>query len=235
MSRRTSSDTPSPSQSDISIGNGARTPSIANGYAGGKARSEEQRVKEDKRAAITSTTTMDDLDVQSIINERRPSKLKIHGATTSTGDQYSAAIRGDSYGHIYIVDDRSDEMSPCGGNASESGTGSVSAAGSVSNGSGSRSGGSGTAVVHIGEGGVIGSVVRIYVDDTDSASSNGHLRGKLHDDEALDASTTVSSSTTVRGVDGNGDGDGGDGDRNETDEGTKTPERPSSGGPLDPS
>lgn len=249
MSRRTSSDTQSPSQSDsASAGAGtssSRTLSIANGYAGGKVRLEEPKMKTDERRRPTMTTApQEDLDVQSIINERRPSKLKTQdtaGASTTTSiasDQYSAMIRGEGYSHIYVTtEDRSDEVpSPCG-NASEStGTGSlsavaslsvaVSAAGSISNGvndSGSRSGG-----VHIGEDGAIGSDVRIYVDDTDSASSsNGQRRGgRLRDDETLDASTTVSSTTTMR----NGRGSGG------TDESKETPERPSStGGSLDPS
>ncbi|XP_071560721.1 ca[2+]-channel protein alpha[[1]] subunit T isoform X3 [Temnothorax nylanderi] len=290
MSRRTSSDTQSPSQSDTSAGPGtssSRTPTIANGYAGGKIRLEEPKINTDERRHPTTTTAPpEDLDVQSVINERRPSKLKTHdatGASTTTSiasDQYSAMMRGEGYSHIYVTtEDRSDEVpSPCG-NASEStGTGSLSvagslsavaslsvavsagAAGSISNGSvndsGSRSGngngngngsgsgngngngsgsGSGSGSgngngngggVHIGEDGAIGSDVRIYVDDTDSASSsNGQRRGgRLRDDETLDAS--ISSTTTMR----NGRGSGG------TDKSKETPERPSStGGSLDPS
>ncbi|XP_032672120.1 voltage-dependent T-type calcium channel subunit alpha-1G-like isoform X4 [Odontomachus brunneus] len=232
MTRRISSDTQSPSQSDTSAsaaaGSSTRTPSIANGYAGGKPRPEEQqqqKPKEERRTTTAPTATMDDLDVQSIINERRPSRLRTHGAVastaTSSSDQYSAAIRGEGYGHIYAADDRSDELSPCG-NASENGTGSVagslSAAGSISCGSGSGSGSRSSGVaadgVHIGEGGAIGSDVRIYVDDTDSVSSNGHRRDRLRDDETLDASTTVSSTTTMRnggGGTGSGSGSGIDG------------------------
>ncbi|XP_024872842.1 voltage-dependent T-type calcium channel subunit alpha-1G isoform X2 [Temnothorax curvispinosus] len=279
MRRRTSSDTQSPSQSDTSAGPGtssSRTPSIANGYAGGKIRLEEPKIKTDERRRPTTTAPPEDLDVQSVINERRPSKLKTHdatGASTTTSiasDQYSAMMRGEGYSHIYVTtEDRSDEVpSPCG-NASEStGTGSLSVAGSLSavaslsvavsagaagsisngsvndsgngngngNGSGSRSGngngsGSGSGSgngggVHIGEGGAIGSDVRIYVDDTDSASSSNEQRrgGRLRDDETLDVSN--SSTTTMR----NGRGSGG------TDESKETPERPSStGGSLDPS
>lgn len=202
------------------------------------------------------TAPQEDLDVQSVINERRPSKLKTHDASTTpsiASDQYSAMIRGEGYSHIYVTtEDRSDEVpSPCG-NASEStGTGSLSVAGSLSavaslsvavsgsaagsisngsaNGNGNRSGnGSGNGGVHIGEGGAIGSDVRIYVDDTDSASSsNGQRRGgRLRNNETLDASTTVSSTTTMR----NGRGSGG------TDESKKTPESPSSiAESLDPS
>lgn len=267
MTRRPSSDTPSPSQSDTSAsagaGSGSRTPGIANGYASGKTRVEEQqKPREERHATATAapTVTMDDLDVQSVINERRPSKLKTHsGAATSSAtscsDQYSAAIRGEGYGHIYVGDDKSDEMSPCG-NASESGTGSISAAGSISvagsisaagsiscgsgsgSGSGSRSsGGSGVVGVHIGEGGAIGSDVRIYVDDTDSVSSNGHRRGRLRDDETLDASTTVSSTTTMRdGGGGNNDVGGSGGSSDGREGGKRTPERPSSADKsLDPS
>ncbi|KAG5311873.1 CAC1G protein, partial [Pseudoatta argentina] len=267
MSRRTSSDTQSPTPSDTTSASAGtsstRTPSIANGYVGGKARLEEPKKKmiEERRRPTTTTVPMppqEDLDVQSVINERRPSKLKTHdaGASTTTSiasDQYSAMIRGEGYSHIYVTtEERSDEIpSPCG-NASEStGTGSLSVAGSLSavasisvavsagaagsisngscNGSGSRSGnGSGNDDgVHIGEGGAIGSDVRIYVDDTDSASSsNGQRRGgRLRDDEIQDVSTTISSTTTMRNGRGSGD----------TDESKEIPERPSSiGGSLDP-
>ncbi|KYN07935.1 Voltage-dependent T-type calcium channel subunit alpha-1G [Cyphomyrmex costatus] len=267
MSRRTSSDTQSPTPSDTTSASAGtsstRTPSIANGYVGGKARLEEPKKKmtEERRRPTTTTVPtppQEDLDVQSVINERRPSKLKTHdaGASTTTSiasDQYSAMIRGEGYSHIYVTtEERSDEIpSPCG-NASEStGTGSLSVAGSLSavasisvavsagaagsisngsgNGSGSRSGnGSGNdGGVHIGEGGAIGSDVRIYVDDTDSASSsNGQRRGgRLRDDEIQDVSTTISSTTTMRNGRGSGD----------TDESKEIPERPSStGGSLDP-
>jgi len=233
MSRRTSSDTQS--QSDTSASASGRASGIANGYAGGKTRLEEPKSKAEERGQVAAA---DDFDVQSVINERRPPKLKTtHGAavtsatTSIASDQYSALIRGEGYSHIYVTtDDRSDDVpSPCG-NASEStGTGSLSVVGSISAGgsisSGSRSSGGGG--VHIGEGGAIGSDVRIYVDDTDSASSsNGHRR-RLRDDETLDASTTISSAATMR------DGCGGNGGMGESEE---TPERPSSaGGPLDPS
>ena len=267
MSRRTSSDTQSPTPSDTTSASAGtsstRTPSIANGYVGGKARLEEpkKRMIEERRRPTTTmvpTPPQEDLDVQSVINERRPSKLKTHdaGASTTTSiasDQYSAMIRGEGYSHIYVTtEERSDEIpSPCG-NASEStGTGSLSVAGSLSavasisvavsagaagsisngscNGSGSRSdNGSGNDNgVHIGEGGAIGSDVRIYVDDTDSASSsNGQRRGgRLRDDEIQDVSTTISSITTMRNGRGSGD----------TDESKEIPERPSStGGSLDP-
>ncbi|KYN50468.1 hypothetical protein ALC57_00105, partial [Trachymyrmex cornetzi] len=263
MSRRTSSDTQSPTPSDTTTASAGtsstRTPSIANGYVGGKARLEEPKKKMIEERRRPTTTTMptppqEDLDVQSVINERRPSKLKTHdaGASTTTSiasDQYSAMIRGEGYSHIYVTtEERSDEIpSPCG-NASEStGTGSLSvagslsavasisvavsagAAGSISNGScnGSGNGSGNDDGVHIGEGGAIGSDVRIYVDDTDSASSsNGQRRGgRLRDDEIQDVSTTISSTTTMRNGRGSGD----------TDESKEIPERPSStGGSLDP-
>lgn len=276
MSRRTSSDTQSPTQSETSPSASSRSPSIANGYAGGKIRLEvEQKPQKDERGRAaatpaTSTAIQDDLDVQSVINERRPSKLRTthDGASTSASiasDQYSAVIRGEGYSHIYVAtDDKSDEAaSPCG-NASEStgslsavaslsvagsicGVGNISVIGSMSSGSnGSRNGGSGNGSiggVHIGEGGAIGSDVRIYVDDTDSASSsNGHRRGgRLRDDETLDTSTTISSTTTMRngagrgGAGGNGGGSGGG--SGGTDKSKETSERPStaSGPPDDPS
>ncbi|XP_072749340.1 ca[2+]-channel protein alpha[[1]] subunit T isoform X3 [Anoplolepis gracilipes] len=259
MSRRTSSDTQSASPSPDSTSAGAgssstRTLSIANGYAGGKIRPEEPKSK-------ATAATQDDLDVQSVINERRPSKLKTtHDVTAASAtasiasDQYSAMIRGEGYSHIYVTtEERSDEVpSPCGNVSESTGTGSLSAvasisvAGSISSGSGngsrnggsgngSKNGGGGSGGVHIGEGGAIGSDVRIYVDDTDSASSsNGRRRGGrlTRDDETQDASTTVSSATTMR--DGGGGGNGGA--DNGTDENKETSERPSSAdGPLDPS
>lgn len=259
MSRRTSSDTqsPSPDSGSASMGAGSssiRTLSIANGYAGGKIRPEEAKSK-------ATTATQDDLDVQSVINERRPSKLKTtHDVTAPSAtaslasDQYSAMIRGEGYSHIYVTtEERSDEVpSPCGNVSESTGTGSLSAvasisvAGSISSGSGngSRNGaggsGSGSGGIHIGEGGAIGSDVRIYVDDTDSASSsNGQRRGgKLtRDDETQDVSTTVSSATTMRDGGGGGSGgSGGGGNGDGTEESKETSERPSStGGPLDPS
>lgn len=265
MRRRTSSDT----QSDTSASASARISGIANGYAGGKARLEEPKPKVEEKGHATALEATDEFDVQSVINERRPPKLKTtHGgagastATSIASDQYSALIRGEGYSHIYVTtEDRSDDVpSPCG-NASEStGTGSlsvvasisaggsISAAGSVTSGSGSRAngngGGSGGGGVHIGEGGAIGSDVRIYVDDTDSASSsNGHRRAeRLRDDQTLDASTTVSSTTTTmrdgcRGSGGGGaSGGSGASGSGGIDERKETPERPPSAGrPLDPS
>lgn len=258
MSRRTSSDTQSPSQSD-SASASARTSGIANGYAGGKTRLEEPKAKVEERVVAAT----DDFDVQSVINERRPPKLKTtHGgaaasATTSVAsDQYSALIRGEGYTHIYVTtDDRSDDVpSPCGNVSESTGTGSLSvigsisaggsisaATGSISSGSGSagRNGTGGGGGVHIGEGGAIGADVRIYVDDTDSASSNNGQRRRrrdgdaLRDDETLDASTTVSSIATMRdGCGGNGSVGG-----NGSGSGKETPDErlSSSGRQLDPS
>jgi len=247
MSRRTSSDTQS--QSDTSVSASGRMSGIANGYAGGKARLEEAKPKAEEREHTAAAAT-DDFDVQSVINERRPPKLKttqggtaVASTTTSiASDQYSALIRGEGYSHIYVTtDDRSDDVpSPCGNVSESTGTGSlsvvgsISAGGSISSGSGSRNSGGG---VHIGEGGAIGSDVRIYVDDTDSASSSNGYRHRLRDDETLDASTTISSSTTMRnGCGGSGGGGGSTNGNGGMDESKETPERPSSAdGPLDPS
>ncbi|KOX72817.1 Voltage-dependent T-type calcium channel subunit alpha-1G [Melipona quadrifasciata] len=165
LSRRPSSDTQS--QSDCA----SRTTggSVANGRAASKSR-DERRV---------SAPPEDDLDVQSIINERRPSKLKSGGASPTA-----------RYG------ERSEDVSPMStGNTSDSMMGSAS--GSSASGSGSRNG---SAVVHVPEITVcttIGSDVRIYVDDTDSTSSNNHQRRRSNEEEASDASTSGSSVTAV--------------------------------------
>ncbi|RLU22910.1 hypothetical protein DMN91_005188 [Ooceraea biroi] len=124
MRRRTSSDTQSPSQSDTSASASGRTSGIANGYAGGKARLEEPKPKAEEKSHAAAVPATDDFDVQSVINERRPPKLKTTrsgvGATSATtsvaSDQYSTFMRGEGYSHIYVTtDDRSDDVpSPCG-------------------------------------------------------------------------------------------------------------------------
>lgn len=217
LSRRASSDTQSQSDTNVSVGAGSnvsRTPSVVNGYAEssvskGSSRSDDSKAKSERRVPAPPT---DDLDVQSIINERRPSKLKSGNSTgmmSSVGDQYASSMHTGSYGHIYVTEERSEDVSPIStGNMSDSMMGSTSVSGSGSGsatgsgtGSGSVSGNgskSGSAVVHIPEGicTTIGSDVRIYVDDTDSTSSNNYHRKKPAE-ESSDTSTTISSVTAV--------------------------------------
>lgn len=254
MSYRTSSDTQSPSQSPDSGSAGAgssRTLSIANGYAGGKIRPEEPRSK-------TTATTQDDLDVQSVINERRPSKLKTthdvtatsSGATASiASDQYSAIIRGEGYSHIYVTtEDRSDEVpSPCGNVSESTGTGSLSAvasisvagisvAGSISSGSGngSRNGGSGNGSRNSGSGsgGVhIGEGGAIGSDVriyVDDTDSASSSNGQRRGGRLTRDDETLDASTTVSSATTMRDGGGGGGSGGDDDENKETSERPSS-------
>nr|XP_034187863.1 voltage-dependent T-type calcium channel subunit alpha-1G isoform X2 [Osmia lignaria] len=223
LNRRAFSDTQSQSDTNVStvsnIGsNVSRTPSVVNSYAESEAskngtKSEEVRAKNERRV---SAPPMDDLDVQSIINERRPSKLK---SGSPTGDQYGSSIQVGSYGHVLVAEEKSEEMSPV--SASIMSDSMIRSTSLSANGSGN---GSGSAVVHIPEAicATVDSDVRIYVDDTDSTSSNGHRKKRLNE-ETTDASTTISSVTAVP---------------EETDEMKETEERSeraSSAGPSDPS
>lgn len=185
-----------------------------------KSETDGKRVTDERRVSAPPT---DDFDVQSIINERRPSKLKAGGSTAvlaSVPDQYSSAIRAGSYGRVYVAEET--------GNASDSMIGS----GNGSSGSGSASGSvsrTGSAVVYIPDSVCqsIGTDVRIYVDDTDSTSSNGLLRRRRQSDETPDVSTMVSSVTPMQ-EDEPDDTEAANSDRPE--------ERPSSDdGPVDPS
>lgn len=227
LTRRASSDTQSQSDTNVStvsnIGsNVSRTPSVVNSYAESEVsrngtKSEEVRVKNERRV---SAPPMDDLDVQSIINERRPSKLKSGSPTgMSSSDQYGSSIQVGGYGHVLVAEEKSEEISPV--SASIMSDSMIRSTSLSVNGSGN---GSGSAVVHI-PGAVCATVdseVRIYVDDTDSTSSNGHRKKRLNE-ETTDASTTISSVTAVP---------------EETDEIKETEERSeraTSAGPSDPS
>lgn len=214
LSRRPPSDPQSQSDTNVSVGAGTNVPraqSAVNGLSvpgvsRGASKTDDPQVKNERRVSAPPT---DDLDVQSIINERRPSKLKSAGsmaASSNVNDRFSSTTRAGSYGRVYVAEERSEDASPMStGNASSDSTmGSCSASGSV-NGSASGSGSrGGSAVAHTPEEvcAAIGSDVRIYVDDTDSTSSNSR-RGKTSNDETPDGSTIVSSGTTVRrGTDG---------------------------------
>ncbi|CAK9796450.1 Voltage-dependent T-type calcium channel subunit alpha-1H [Anthophora quadrimaculata] len=236
LSGRSSSDMHSQSDTNVSVRtacNTSKTASVMNGYTkngtNNTSKPDDSTVKNERRVSAPPT---DDLDVQSIINERRPSKLKSGSSTgmsNNAGEQYGSTIRAGSYGHIYVAEERSEEVSPMStGNMSDSIIGSTSISGSGSSsasGNGSRSG---CAVVHIPEGvcATIGSDVRIYVDDTDSTSSNSHHKGKMNDETTPDASTTVSSVTAVRE---------GSYETEEVEERSERFDRPSSGAPSDPS
>ncbi|KAG7209645.1 hypothetical protein KM043_011292 [Ampulex compressa] len=208
MSRRTSNDT----QSDTSTGS-ARATSLANGYhAKVNGKVEEPRSRDERRVTVPS---VDDFDVQSVINERRPSKLKGGGpACASSAEQYSATARGDGYEHIYVAHETNPQVVTSTVDVSDSGSTTASRNGSDSRG--------GSAVLHIADGvcDTIGSDVRIYVDDTDSASSGSQLRRSQEDETTPDVSTTASSGTAVR----------------ESSDETEGPPRGSTlGGALDPS
>lgn len=213
LSRRPSSDTQSQSDTNVSVGTASnapsRTPSMSNDYTengaskGSNKLDDSKKTKNERRVSAPPT---DDLDVQSIINERRPSKLKCGnslGMAASVGDQYPPSIRTGSY--VYVTEQRSEDVSPIStGNMSDSMMASTSVSTSASasastSGSGTGSGSrNGIAVVNIPEAvcTTIGSDVRIYVDDTDSTSSNSHHRRKSNE-ETPDGSTTVSSVTAV--------------------------------------
>lgn len=229
LSRRASSDTQSQSDTNVSVGTGSnasRTPSVTNGYtetgtskSGGK---EDSKTGNERRVSAPPT---DDLDVQSIINERRPSKLKSGSPTAvsnGSGNQCGSSIRAGSYGRVYVAEGKTDEALPTSAgsmsdsNGSTSGSGSGSGSGSASE-NGSRNG---SAVVQIPEGICVttASDVRIHVDDTTSTSSNGH-RQRTPNDETPDASTTISSATALR----------------EGPDEAREAERPTSDGPSDPS
>ncbi|KAK1135535.1 hypothetical protein K0M31_000121 [Melipona bicolor] len=193
LSRRPSSDTQS--QSDCA----SRTTgiSVANGRAASRASSDRSDGSKSRDERRVSAPPADDLDVQSIINERRPSKLKSGGGGGAGGGGGGGVVLGEqSSSPTARYGERSEDVSPMStGNTSDSMMGSAS--GSSASGSGSRNG---SAVVHVPEITVcttIGSDVRIYVDDTDSTSSNNHQRRRSNEDEASDASTSGSSVTAV--------------------------------------
>ncbi|XP_076757109.1 ca[2+]-channel protein alpha[[1]] subunit T [Xylocopa sonorina] len=240
LSRRASSDTQSQSETNASVVTGASTlwPSnMANGHAEngaskGPARPDDTKARNERRAP---TRPADDLDVQSVINERRPSKLKSGGCTgipSSASDQYGSSIRVGGHGHVHATEERPEEASPVAvDSTADSAMESVSVNGSR-NGSGTGSGSTitsrtGSAVVQIPEGvcATIGSDVRIYVDDTDSTSSNSNQRRKSSE-ETPDVSTAVFSVTAVsEGTD----------EMEAAQERSERFDRPPSDGPSDPS
>lgn len=223
LSRRPSSDTQSQSDTNVSVGTASnapsRTPSVSNDYTengaskGSNKLDDSKKTKNERRVSAPPT---DDLDVQSIINERRPSKLKCGnslGMAAGVSDQYPPSIRTGSY--VYVTEQRSEEVSPISignmsdsimastsvstsGSASASTSASASASGTGSGGASGSGSRNGIAVVNIPEAvcTTIGSDVRIYVDDTDSTSSNSHHTRKSNE-ETPDGSTTVSSVTAV--------------------------------------
>ncbi|XP_076629158.1 ca[2+]-channel protein alpha[[1]] subunit T isoform X2 [Colletes latitarsis] len=204
LSRRASSDTQSQPEAYVGAGgavNATKTPSVTNGCAGNDTskstgKSEDPKIREERRVSAPPT---DDLDVQSVINERRPSKLKSGSssvALSNVADQYGPSSRAGSYGRIYVAEERCEEPLPISSsNISDSAIGNASGNGGGS-GSISRSG---SAVFYVPESvcATIGSDVRIYVDDTDSTSSNNHRR-RMYSDETPDASTMVSSIAKTR-------------------------------------
>ncbi|XP_017887476.1 voltage-dependent T-type calcium channel subunit alpha-1G isoform X3 [Ceratina calcarata] len=218
LTRRTSSDVQSQSDTNVSVGTGSHA-SKAPSPDGDKAvvKTEDARTRNERRVSAPPT---DDFDVQSVINERRPSKLKSGPLAPGT----PSVVRMGSYGHIYVAEERSEEISPMSVDTSDSVMGSTSVSGSGT-GNGSTSGSrNGSAVVHMPEpiSAVVSTDVRIYVDDTDSTSSNSRRRRRSND-ETLDGSTTVSSATAVQD------------ESDEMEETEERSDRPSSDGPPDPS
>ena len=215
LSRRPSSEaTQSQFDTNVSIGSIlSKTDSTMNGYMEtGVSRSNSDRSNDskEKNERQVSAPPTDDLDVQSIINERRPSKLKSGNLTEAmriVSDQ-SSSIRIGSYGQVYVTEERFEEISPMStgnmsdsiiGSSGTSGSGSVTGSGTGNaSGSGSRNESS---VMHVTEGvcATIGSDVRIYVDDTDSASSNNHQRRKANEGTS-EVSTTISSVIAIPDV-----------------------------------
>ncbi|XP_076671262.1 ca[2+]-channel protein alpha[[1]] subunit T isoform X2 [Andrena cerasifolii] len=235
LGHRPSSDTQSQSDTNASGGNSAsRTPSGTNshhtdsGTSKCSGRSDDAKSKSEKWSSAPPT---EDIDVQSIINERRPSKLKsVSSSMVASGvaDQYGSATRAGSYGRIYVAEERPDEALPTStSNMSDSMVSSASASASGS-GSGSATGGrNGTAIVHMPDGvcATIATDVRIYVDDTDSTSSNGH-RKRAQRDDTLDSPTTIPTGTAAQ--------DSTD-ETEEAEQRSERFERPPPSGPLDPS
>nr|XP_031829681.1 voltage-dependent T-type calcium channel subunit alpha-1G isoform X6 [Nomia melanderi]XP_031829682.1 voltage-dependent T-type calcium channel subunit alpha-1G isoform X6 [Nomia melanderi]XP_031829683.1 voltage-dependent T-type calcium channel subunit alpha-1G isoform X6 [Nomia melanderi] len=222
LNRRASSDAQSQSETNVSSGStGSKTASATNGTETPRpGKPEEPKIKDERRV---SAPPADDFDVQSIINERRPCKLKAGGSSVVLADQYGSSIRSGSYGRVYVAEEKSEDASPLStGNDSVIGSTNGSASASVTgSGSGSGSGSrTGSAVVYIPDSvcASIGTDVRIYVDDTDSASSSG-LRKRMPSDE--DASTVCEDADEPA-------------DAEETSD-REPADRPSSGGPADPS
>ena len=199
---------------NVSIGSiVSKTDSTMNGYMEtGVPRSNGDRSNDskEKNERQVSAPPTDDLDVQSIINERRPSKLKSGNLTETmriVSDQ-SSSTRIESYGQVYVTEERFEEVSPMStGNMSDSIIGSSGTNGSESvtgSGTGSASGSGSrneSSVMHVTEGvcATIGSDVRIYVDDTDSASSNNHQRRKANEGTP-EVSMTISSVIAIPDV-----------------------------------
>lgn len=234
LGHRPSSDTQSQSDTNATVGSSAsRTPSGTNGHTESgtskcSGRSDDARSKSEKRASAPPT---DDIDVQSIINERRPSKLKsVSSSMVASGvaDQYGSTTPAGSYGRTYVTEERLDEALPAStSNVSDSMVSSASASASGSGSGGATGGRNGTAIVHMPDGvcATIATDVRIYVDDTDSTSSNGH-RKRAQRDDTLDAPTTILTGTAVQDATE---------ETEEAEQRSERFERPSSSGPLDPS
>ncbi|KAL2717782.1 voltage-dependent T-type calcium channel subunit alpha-1G isoform X1 [Vespula squamosa] len=204
-------------------------------YLGATESARPSKEKEKQRAAQAEE---EDLDVQSVINERRPSRLRSATSsgtsTTGTSDQCAQIVRVESFAHIYAAEELPDEPpdeSSAFENVSETDTsGSINGSGTVSGSDGSRSISGLVQVVECTTCPAISTDVRIYVDDTDSISSSGHFGRTFaeDDDEDDDDETpdiTMSISAPIDVVD----------EEAEEDNLEKTEDEPSLPGPSDPS
>lgn len=179
--------------------------------------------------------------MQSVINERRPSRLRSATSsgtsTTGTSDQCAQIVRVESFAHIYAAEELPDEPpdeppdeSSAFENVSETDTsGSINGSGTVSGSDGSRSISGLVQVVECTTCPAISTDVRIYVDDTDSISSSGHFGRTFAEDDDDDDETpdiTMSISAPIDLVDEEAE---------EDNLGKTEDEPPSLPGPSDPS
>ncbi|KAI4492631.1 hypothetical protein M0804_002422 [Polistes exclamans] len=206
FSRRISTDTQSQSEISASVATGSstRTGSNASEYTTTSIRTKKiegtngenntrlSKDNKDKQQQRVSQTEEEDLDVQSVINERRPSRLKSATSsgtsTTGTSDQCAQIVRVESFAHIYaaeeLLPDELPDESSAFENVSESGTsGSINESGTVSGSDVSRSISGLVQVVECTTCPAMSTDVRIYVDDTDSISSSGHFGRTFAEDD----------------------------------------------------
>ncbi|KAF7408826.1 hypothetical protein HZH66_003363 [Vespula vulgaris] len=202
FARRISTDAQSQSETSTSVAAGSctRTPSNASEYAPsirakGEGLTENARSSKEKDKQRATQAEEEDLDVQSVINERRPSRLRSATSsgtsTTGTSDQCAQIVRVESFAHIYAAEELPDEPpdeppdeSSAFENVSETDTsGSINGSGTVSGSDGSRSISGLVQVVECTTCPAISTDVRIYVDDTDSISSSGHFGRTFAEDD----------------------------------------------------
>ena len=213
LSRRPSSDTQSQSDTNASVGTASnapsRTPSVSNDHTENGASKASNKLDDSKKTnneRRVSAPPTDDLDVQSIINERRPSKLKCGnslGMTASVGDQYPPSIHTGSY--VYVTEQRSEEVSPIStGNMSDSMMASTSASTSVST-SGSASASASTSASGSANASANASA-------STSANARANANASTSASGSANASANASASTSASGSASGSGGASGSGD-----------------------